>query len=163
MRPPPGGGEACQKRMGQLYARTFMQTSPTIPGYHLFERLDAGGLADVWRACGPDNKPCALKLVSTSDALASARFLRERELLQGVVHPRVVHALAVGSTTDWHWLAMPQLLRRISAPCWTEECQRMPAESATKRPRRWGSLRRARWHLRHVLSPGLFRGGQLPV
>jgi serine/threonine protein kinase len=83
-----------------------MQVSPIIPGYQLFERLDGGGMAEVWRACGPDSKPCALKLVSTADSVAAARFLRERELLQAIVHPRVVQALEVGSTNDWHWLAM---------------------------------------------------------
>ena len=97
---------ACEKRMGQLYVRTFMQASPIIPGYQLLDRLDGGGLAEVWRARNSASKPCALKLVSAADSVASARFLRERELLQGVVHPRVVQAQAVGSTTDWHWLAM---------------------------------------------------------
>ena len=92
--------------MGKLYVSSFMQASPTIPGYHLLERLDGGGLAEVWRAQGPDHKLCALKLVSAADSVASARFLRERELLQGIGHPRVVQAQAFGSTTDWHWLAM---------------------------------------------------------
>lgn len=84
----------------------MVPVSPIIPGYQLFERLDGGGAAEVWSAQGADNKPCALKVVSTSDSIVAARFLRERELLQSIVHPHVVQALAVGSTHDWHWLAM---------------------------------------------------------
>ena len=83
-----------------------MQASSIIAGYQLVERLDGGGLAEVWRALGPDGRPCALKLVSAADPVAAARFLRERELLQGIAHPRVVQARAAGSTDAWHWLAM---------------------------------------------------------
>ena len=83
-----------------------MQATPIISGYQLCERLDGGGMAEIWRARASDGKSCALKLVSTADSLAAARFLRERELLQSIVHPHVVQALEVGSTNDWHWLAM---------------------------------------------------------
>ncbi len=84
----------------------MIPVSPIIPGYQLCERLDGGGAAEVWSARDSDGKSCALKLVSAADSIAAARFLRERELLQSIVDPRVVQALAVGSTNDWHWLAM---------------------------------------------------------
>jgi serine/threonine protein kinase len=51
-------------RFGIYFFVGTMVMAEAIPGYRLLQHLGSGYFGDVWKAEGPDGKPCAIKLVA---------------------------------------------------------------------------------------------------
>src|SRR5262249_38719093 len=82
--------------------RTGAHDTPTpgIPGYVLLERIGAGGVGVVYKACQRGlNRLVAVKLLtaaSESDFVQRQRFLAEAEVVARLAHPNIVQIHEVG-------------------------------------------------------------------
>ena len=84
-------------------------TGRTIAGYHLLERVGAGGTADVYRAQHAAHGRCAFKVlrpVLRGDPTAVKRFLREAGYGARVEHPGVVRTYDYGEADGQQYLAL---------------------------------------------------------
>jgi serine/threonine-protein kinase len=80
-----------------------------VAGYHLLERVGAGGTAEVYRARHPERGLCAFKVLRPalrSDPVAARRFLREAEYGARVRHPGVVRTYDYGAADGLQYLAL---------------------------------------------------------
>jgi eukaryotic-like serine/threonine-protein kinase len=91
---------------------TTFEAGQLVGPYRLVRSLGRGGTAVVWlaeRADEAHRRPVALKLPMIDHLRAqviSARFLRERVILSGLVHPHIASVLDAGSDGHQPWLAM---------------------------------------------------------
>lgn len=71
--------------------------------YDSVEFIDKG--VDGWvYKCVRNGTVTAVKILSTLDSVARARFDREVEILRGFAHPHIVKFLDAGETDGYHWL-----------------------------------------------------------
>jgi len=84
-------------------------TGEALGRYRLVERLGAGGMAQVYRACDPAGAEVAVKVLYphlTTDQGFTDRFRREAEAAASLNHPHIIHVLDHGATGELHYLVM---------------------------------------------------------
>jgi serine/threonine protein kinase/Tfp pilus assembly protein PilF len=83
---------------------------PAIEGYHILDRLGAGGMGVVWRAVqSSTRREVALKLVSAAmfgSDRARLRFDREVELMARLEHPNIARVYDSGTDGAVYYYAM---------------------------------------------------------
>ncbi len=81
-----------------------------IAGYELLEHLGSGGMGCVFRAREvASGREVAVKILpprATQNSRFRARFLREAQVTQTLVHPNLVRSFAQGESEDHLWFAM---------------------------------------------------------
>lgn len=87
----------------QLAKPPLTQPPPSIAGYEVFERIDAGSTGTVYRArsTGTIRRQVAIKILHPGLAASTvARFGREQEVLAALNHPGVAQVYGAGTAAD---------------------------------------------------------------
>ncbi len=83
---------------------------PAVPGYTLLEKLGAGGMGEVFLACGESGDRVAIKFLSPlrnmDERELRQRFERETRLMAQLSHPNIVRVLAHGHVQDRPYLVL---------------------------------------------------------
>jgi len=78
--------------------------------YYLHDKINSGGMADIWLATDAQERPCAIRLLHTRsrvDAAARKRFVRGCKILAQIhEHPFIIGYLGHGKIKGVHYLAM---------------------------------------------------------
>ncbi|REJ77155.1 MAG: hypothetical protein DWQ36_17705 [Acidobacteria bacterium] len=113
-RPLPPDVEAALRLLAEEASRALAASSaPEIAGYHVLERIGAGGMGTVYlaerRGVAGFSKRVALKEVRpdrSGDLRLVERFLREASIAARLSHPNLVETFDLGETDRGYFLAM---------------------------------------------------------
>ena len=78
-------------------------------GFRIEGTLGQGGMGTVYRALGPAGEAVALKVLTgegVSEKVFRARFRREAEIAEKIVHPGIVRCLGSGEHGGLLWIAL---------------------------------------------------------
>ncbi len=105
----------------------------TIGAWRLIRELGVGGMGSVFlaeRADGHFRQQAAVKLIrGLPDALAAARFARERQTLANLQHPQIARLLDGGATASGQPFLVMEYVDGIAIDCW---CRENNADLATR-------------------------------
>jgi len=111
------------------------QAGDTLGPYRLETRVGAGGIAEVWRASGPDG-PAAVKVLLHDRVVPEEveRLRREFETLRLFEHPNIVRVLEQGVERGYPWLAM-EYIEGVDLQALLDVWKQSPPRDRTARAR----------------------------